>query len=121
MCAIQVALCLLTGSLEMSVFQTLSAGNIWQFGAPGTGGPFGDVVRGTVGAEVVLSATEPLAKINGRQAMAATCPTRSAGAIDEPGPYPKYRPPGRALSASCECGPRALRSARRRTARGRIR
>ena len=36
MLAIQVALCLLTGSLEMSVFQTLSAGNIWHFGAPGT-------------------------------------------------------------------------------------
>src|SRR5271165_4518820 len=36
MLASQAALCLLTGSLEMLVFQTLSAGNIGQFGAPGT-------------------------------------------------------------------------------------
>jgi len=36
MLAIQAALRGLTGSLEMSVFQTLSAGNIGQPGAPGT-------------------------------------------------------------------------------------
>ena len=33
---IQAALCGFTGSLEMSVFQMLLAGNIGQFGAPGT-------------------------------------------------------------------------------------
>ena len=32
----QAALCGSTGSLEMSVFQMLSAGNIGQSGAPGT-------------------------------------------------------------------------------------
>jgi uracil-DNA glycosylase len=36
MLASQAALCLLTGSLEMLVFHTLSAGNIGHFGAPGT-------------------------------------------------------------------------------------
>ena len=46
MCASHVALILFTGSLEMSVFQTLSAGNIWQPGAPGTGGPFSAGRRG---------------------------------------------------------------------------
>ena len=35
----QAALCGSTGSLEMSVFQTLFAGNIGQFGAPGTAVP----------------------------------------------------------------------------------
>jgi hypothetical protein len=74
MFAIQVALRLLTGSLEMSVFQTLSAGNIWQFGTPGTGGPFGGVVRGTAGAPDVTARTGAPARINGRHAMAATCP-----------------------------------------------
>jgi len=36
MLRIQAALCAFTGSLEMSVFQMLLAGNIGQFGAPGT-------------------------------------------------------------------------------------
>ena len=36
MLRIQAALWLSTGSLEMSVFQMLSAGNIGQSGAPGT-------------------------------------------------------------------------------------
>src|SRR4029079_5124588 len=36
MLRIQAALCLFTGSWEMSVFHTLSDGNIGQFGAPGT-------------------------------------------------------------------------------------
>ena len=53
MCAIQVALCLLTGRSEMSVFQTLSAGKIWQFGAPGTAGPVGTVVDGTAAGAVL--------------------------------------------------------------------
>jgi hypothetical protein len=44
MLRIQVALCLFTGSWEMSVFHTLSDGNIGQFGAPGT------VVDGDAGA-----------------------------------------------------------------------
>ena len=37
MLASQGALCLFTGSLEMLVFHTLSAGNIGHLGAPGTG------------------------------------------------------------------------------------
>src|SRR5262249_15299809 len=41
---IQAALCLFTGSREMSVFHTLSVGNIGQSGAPGT------VVEGETGA-----------------------------------------------------------------------
>jgi hypothetical protein len=44
MLRIQAALCLFTGSWEMSVFHTLSDGNIGQFGAPGT------VVDGETGA-----------------------------------------------------------------------
>jgi len=44
MLRIQAALCLFTGSREMSVFHTLSDGNIGQFGAPGT------VVDGDAGA-----------------------------------------------------------------------
>src|SRR5215469_4933049 len=36
MLRIQAALCAFTGILEMSVFQMLLAGNIGQFGAPGT-------------------------------------------------------------------------------------
>ena len=36
MLASQAALCSSTGSLEILVFHTLSAGNIGQFGAPGT-------------------------------------------------------------------------------------
>jgi hypothetical protein len=74
MFAIQVALFLLTGSLEMSVFQTLFAGNIWQFGAPGTAGPFGEVARGTAAALAEEGAIGALARITGRQAMTATCP-----------------------------------------------
>ena len=72
MLAIQVALCLLTGSLEMSVFQTLSAGNIWHFGAPGTGGPFATVVRGTDVAPVAPTATGTPARSSGRQTRAAS-------------------------------------------------
>src|SRR5262249_60079827 len=44
MLRIQAALCLFTGSREMSVFHTLSDGNIGQSGAPGT------VVEGEAGA-----------------------------------------------------------------------
>src|ERR1700722_3208549 len=39
MLASHAALCGATGSAEMSVFQTLSAGNSGQPGAPGTAGP----------------------------------------------------------------------------------
>ena len=39
MLASQAALCGLTGRLATGVFQTLSAGNIGQLGAPGTGVP----------------------------------------------------------------------------------
>ena len=39
MLASHAALCESTGRLEMSVFQTLSAGYTGQFGAPGTGVP----------------------------------------------------------------------------------
>ena len=77
MCAIQVALCLLTGSLEMSVFQTLFAGNIWQLGAPGTGGPLGVAVRVTAAAGAVPEATGTPARINGSHVKAATALTQN--------------------------------------------
>ena len=41
----QAALCASAGSLEMSVFQTLFAGNMGQLGAPGTVVPAGLAVR----------------------------------------------------------------------------
>jgi hypothetical protein len=50
MLASQAALCLFTGSLEMLVFQMLSAGNMGQWGAPGTG-----VVSAGTGPELVLT------------------------------------------------------------------
>src|SRR5580700_2695116 len=52
MLRIQAALWALTGNWEMSVFQTLSAGNIGQFGAPGTTvpPPLGAVARGGMAA-----------------------------------------------------------------------
>jgi hypothetical protein len=46
MLASQAALCELTGSREMSVFQTLSAGNIGQRAAPGTLVPAGGLAGG---------------------------------------------------------------------------
>jgi hypothetical protein len=64
MCAIHVALSLLTGSVAMSVFQTLSAGNIWHFGAPGMGGPVKAAVGVGDGALVAPAAagTRPSAR-----------------------------------------------------------
>jgi hypothetical protein len=50
MLRIQAALCLFTGSREMSVFHTLSGGNIGQSGAPGT------VVDGETGAGLAAAA-----------------------------------------------------------------
>ena len=47
MLAIQAALCGFTGRLAIGVFQTLSAGNMGQFGAPGTGVPAEAVVGDT--------------------------------------------------------------------------
>ena len=61
----------------MSVFQTLFAGNIWQFGAPGTGGPLGVAVRVTAAAGARLEATGTLARINGSHVKPATALTRS--------------------------------------------
>src|SRR5262249_49101518 len=45
MLRIQAALCLFTGSREISVFHTLSDGNIGQAGGPGTGGGGGTGAR----------------------------------------------------------------------------
>src|SRR5271156_3273081 len=47
MLAIQAALCAFTGRLAIGVFQTLSAGNMGQSGAPGTGVPAEAVVGDT--------------------------------------------------------------------------
>jgi hypothetical protein len=47
MLASQFALCGFTGRLAMGVFQTLSAGNMGQFGAPGSGVPAKAVVGDT--------------------------------------------------------------------------
>ena len=47
MLASQAALCGLTGSPATGVFQTLSAGNMGQLGAPGTGVPADAVVGAT--------------------------------------------------------------------------
>lgn len=47
MLANQLALCGFTGRLAMGVFQTLSAGNMGQFGAPGSGVPAKAVVGDT--------------------------------------------------------------------------
>jgi hypothetical protein len=54
----QAALCRSTGSLEMSVFQMLSAGNIGQSGAPGTTVPWATAwTRLAAGASTVNAAT----------------------------------------------------------------
>jgi hypothetical protein len=53
MLRIQAALCVFTGSWEMSVFHTLSDGNIGQFGAPGT------VVDGETGAWLPAAGAGP--------------------------------------------------------------
>ena len=60
MLRIQAALCLFTGSWEMSVFHTLSDGNIGQFGAPGTvvdGETGAGLDAGAAGAAGAVSAT----------------------------------------------------------------
>ena len=49
------ALCLSTGSLEMFVFHTLFAGNIGQFGAPGTVVPAAAGVPPWCAVRVVLA------------------------------------------------------------------
>jgi hypothetical protein len=59
MLASQAALREFTGSLEMSVFQTLLAGNIGQLGAPGTVVPVAAFAAGAdvaAGREVVAAA-----------------------------------------------------------------
>ena len=65
MLANQAALCGFTGRLAMGVFQTLSAGNMGQFGAPGSGVPAEAVagetatVRPSHSTPAVTNATGP--------------------------------------------------------------
>ena len=109
---------LLTGSLEMSVFQTLSAGNIWHFGAPGTGGPFGTAssgtaLCGTAVAPVAPTATGMLASRSGetRRRRPALRHGR-AGEMGESAPSSEYRPARDGpLSRSCDAAAASLRSA----------
>ena len=71
MLASHAALCLLTGSLAMLVFHTLSAGNIGHFGAPGTG----VVSTGAIALTGAIAAlTGAIAALTG-----ARCPDAGAG------------------------------------------
>src|SRR5215470_10993106 len=76
MLASQAALCALTGSLEMLVFHTLSAGNTGQFSAPGTAAA---VVGAAVvtGVAVALAGTAAVAGVAARTGAAVV----GAGAV----------------------------------------
>jgi hypothetical protein len=97
MLRIHAALCEFTGSREMSVFHTLPAGNIGQFGAPGTGTPAAGArgagafwvaggtgtaadlaacARGLAGAAVVAGAPQAISA-----AAARTVPSSHAGPL----------------------------------------
>ena len=66
MLASHAVLCELTGRFAMGVFQTLSAGNIGQLGAPGTGVP-GDATPGATPivrpSEITAAATNAAAAL----------------------------------------------------------
>ena len=82
MLAIQAALFGSTGRFAMGVFQTLSAGNIGQLGAPGTGVP----AEATAGATLTVSPSQSIP--TARNATGQAMLRRPTGAPSLPRPYP---------------------------------
>jgi hypothetical protein len=102
MLAIHAALWGSTGSWEMLVFHTLSAGNIGQLGAPGNGVP-ADAGRGAAATSIIPPLIIPVAS---RRATAARFAARTAR-FDISIMVPRFRPyTGRSAAAGIRSGMR---------------